>query len=175
MGKISLVFLLLMVIVSGCTTIHTAVLSGNLPKVKSMLEKDPALVNEREGRYGEFPLHQAAYIGSTDMVLFLLSKGADVNAKNKIGSTALMYAALKGNTETVKVLLEQGANVNAKNNGDFTALMSAALGYTPPAPVVYSRPSYYNPPPYTYTPPPPIPPLYSPPLPPPPPRGLPGY
>lgn len=41
----------------------------------------------------------------------LLDSGANVNAKNNIGDTALMYAAVDGRIESVKILLSHGANI----------------------------------------------------------------
>lgn len=56
--------------------------------------------------------------------------GADVNAQNGNGSTALMYAAFSGKASVAEVLLKAGANVNHTNNNGHTALMSAAAhGY----------------------------------------------
>ena len=56
----------------------------------------------------------------------LLAKGADVNAKNNAGSTALMAASEKGHKEVVELLLAKGADVNAKANAGWTALMYAS-------------------------------------------------
>jgi len=61
-------------------------------------------------------------------VELLLKKGANVNAKDKYGGTALMYAAVKGHKEVVELLIENGADVNAKNIMGKTALMSASRG-----------------------------------------------
>ena len=57
----------------------------------------------------------------------LLALGADVNAKNTKGYTALMGAAIKGHTAIVRALLaKEGIDVNAKDNEGYTALMCAA-------------------------------------------------
>jgi hypothetical protein len=55
----------------------------------------------------------------------LIDNGADVNAKDNDGWTALMYAAFSGYTETAEVLIDNGADVNAKDNDGLTALMIA--------------------------------------------------
>jgi hypothetical protein len=55
----------------------------------------------------------------------LLSKGADVNARNGNQSTVLAMAASRGSEEIVDVLLSEGADVNASNDRGWTALMLA--------------------------------------------------
>ena len=57
-----------------------------------------------------------------------LSFGADVNAKDEDGWTALMYAARNPNSEIMSALLKSGADVNAGTNEGYTALMAAAAG-----------------------------------------------
>jgi len=54
-----------------------------------------------------------------------LAKGADVNAQNEDGDTALMFAAGNGHIEIVQELLAKGADVNAKDRYGKTALMWA--------------------------------------------------
>jgi ankyrin repeat protein len=56
----------------------------------------------------------------------LLEKGAEVDATDTSGETALMFAAGRGKAEVVRVLLEQGAEVDAINKIGEAALMMAA-------------------------------------------------
>ena len=51
-----------------------------------------------------------------------LMAGADINAKDKWGNTALMLASRYGHTDIVKMLIEAGANVNVKDKNGNTAL-----------------------------------------------------
>ena len=46
----------------------------------------------------------------------LISRGADINAKNKNGLTAAHYAAMHGDISILKVLGENGADMNIANN-----------------------------------------------------------
>lgn len=72
-------------------------------------------------------LIEAAERGVLPLVKALLDKGADVNAKEKDGKTALMGGAYGGSPEIIKALIERGAEVNAKEDEGWTALMVAAL------------------------------------------------
>jgi ankyrin repeat protein len=49
------------------------------------------------------------------MALALLDRGANPNASDKQGTTAIMYPAQEGNEEVAKALLDKGADVHAKN------------------------------------------------------------
>ncbi len=69
---------------------------------------------------GDTFLIAASRQGSLKIVKSLIGYGADVNAKNNDGRTALM---LTSNLEIAKLLIDSGADVNAKNNDGGTALM----------------------------------------------------
>ena len=70
----------------------------------------------------------------------LLARGADVNAEDLDGDTALHGAAQTGNVEIMQVLLDKGANVNAQNNSGGTPLMwSAVYGHDDAARLLLSR------------------------------------
>jgi ankyrin repeat protein len=59
-----------------------------------------------------FPLHSAAYEGQNEAAEVLLNQGADVNATDGYGRTALWHAALGGHADTARLLISRGANVN---------------------------------------------------------------
>jgi len=58
-------------------------------------------------------------------VLQLIQEGADVNAKDREGKTALIIAAEKNLPEVVKLLVAAGADINAKDKQKRTALVVA--------------------------------------------------
>ncbi|KAK6511587.1 hypothetical protein TWF481_000502 [Arthrobotrys musiformis] len=62
--------------------------------------------------------HAVAWLGNEDIIEMLLAAGADPNAANDNGLTALHLAASVGNLEAVKLLLEAGADVNAQGHID---------------------------------------------------------
>jgi ankyrin repeat protein len=80
-------------------------------------------VNAKDGRETTLLQHAAA-VGSTESVKLLLESGADVNAQNPLGSSALTLAA--GQPEKVKLLVAKGANVNAATKLGRTPLMLAS-------------------------------------------------
>jgi outer membrane protein assembly factor BamB len=58
----------------------------------------------------------------------LIDKGANVNAKNEIGVTALWIAAGKRNLEVVELLIRAGADVNARDLIWYETPLSQAVG-----------------------------------------------
>ncbi len=73
----------------------------------------------------------AAALAQADEVAAIIKKGANVNADDENGETALMKAAgskRKGRVDTVRCLIEAGANVNRKDKSGNTALMCAVSG-----------------------------------------------
>jgi len=94
------------------STIHLAAYMGDLPKVKTFIEKGVA-VNEKQAD-GSTALHCAAAGGQKEVAQLLLARGADLNAQATDGSTPLHTAVFcSDDAETVKLLIANGADVNA--------------------------------------------------------------
>ncbi len=70
-------------------------------------------------------LHDAARGGDVDQVKLLLSKGADVNLRNRMNWTPLHTAVQNRKHEVIELLIAEGADINAKNNRGLTPLMAA--------------------------------------------------
>jgi hypothetical protein len=76
------------------------------------------------------------YSGHSEIVEFLLSRGADVNALSVTG-TPLSVASFKGHASTVKILLQHNADVLFKIFFDllafnFSSLFCCILQLSPP-------------------------------------------
>lgn len=70
------------------------------------------------------PLLYAADYGLVDVVKMMLEAGADVNARNEYGDTALTLCSLTMNDDIVKILLATpGIDVNIRNKDGDTALL----------------------------------------------------
>ncbi len=81
----------------------------------SSLVKAGANVNVEGHLSGSTPLMSAAEInGAVGLVKLLLEAGAEVNARDNVGLTALMCAVNRGNGPVVKLLLKAGADVHPR-------------------------------------------------------------
>jgi ankyrin repeat protein len=100
---------------------------GELSRVKEWVEQQPDLISAYAPD-GFQPLGLAAFFGQTDVVEFLLGKGAEVNSPshNQMRVTPLHSAIANKRTEIVRLLLDHGADVNAAQADDFTPLHEAA-------------------------------------------------
>lgn len=93
---------------------------------------DMADLGRDRGSIGTTPLHVAAEEGQVDLVMLLISKGADVHAMDKIGATPLHVAVKAKKSEAEKVnlvhlLLEKGADRTTGDCDGRTALHYAAV------------------------------------------------
>jgi ankyrin repeat protein len=73
---------------------------------------------------GATPLIQAAIYADADLIEWLLDRGADVNAADEAGTTALMVAA--GDPAKVRLLLARDAKVDAQSRFGRTPLLVAS-------------------------------------------------
>lgn len=95
-------------------------------EITRFLVEKGADVNSGDPETGETPLI-AAVGSSLDNVRFLLSRGADPNATDHSGRSALWRAVvMETNSGYITLLAEHGANVNAQDSDGRTPLMYAS-------------------------------------------------
>ena len=91
-----------------------AVRTGDLAGVREFVENRTFPANYVEpGINKRTPLHWAADYGKVDVIEYLLSKGANIEAKDNYGNTPLFAAIYEGHDAAVAALLAKGANKNA--------------------------------------------------------------
>jgi ankyrin repeat protein len=122
----SLVFAALLLLASiqayGAADLFQAVRNNDLPVLRTAVA-DKANLDARGPRQATLLMHAAAF-GNPRSMKILLDAGADPNAKDSFGATALVWAA--GDAAKAKLLVERGADVNAQTVQGRTPLIVAA-------------------------------------------------
>jgi len=112
---------------NGITVLRHAVMKGANELVALALAKK-ADIRAAEPRNGKTVLHEAALRGYSAIVKDLLTAGADKNAKDNKGRTALSYALKYGNGAAADVLKKAGAaEVPWETNLDDAAYLKKPL------------------------------------------------
>src|SRR5688572_30213621 len=99
--------------------------AGDLKGTDRIL-RDPTVLEMRDAS-GTTPLMYAAVYMDHRGLDLLLRKGANANATNQAGASALLWAAT--DLQKIRLLLQHGANVNAASTIGNTPLIVAALQY----------------------------------------------
>jgi ankyrin repeat protein len=107
------------------TDLNTLKTAGDIVAYDRVLPWDCAV--ECRGRRGVRPLHLAAIAGDSEAVCWLLSAGADCDAKDAKGCTALFRACQHGSSQAAQHLLDAGANYLLQNQSLETPLYIASL------------------------------------------------
>ena len=74
---------------AGASALHVAVLKNNPEIVSILLESGADIDIRARDDFGGSPLEWAVFFAVKDMAVFLVESGADVNAKNAIGTTPI--------------------------------------------------------------------------------------
>jgi ankyrin repeat protein len=91
--------------------IYSAMSLGELDLIRSLVEENPDALERRMSRFedGRTPLHFAIDRKRYDILDLLIELGADLEAENDSGQTALAVAMLQGDKEAMRRLHEAGA------------------------------------------------------------------
>lgn len=107
---------------SGFTPLIIAAYRNQVEAVKFLLDhKADVNASSPEGPV----ILGVCYKGDRDLAALLIAKGADVNAQNSNGTTALIYATLANTPELVELLLKHGAKKELAEKSGRTALSIA--------------------------------------------------
>ena len=111
-----------------------AVMYGNYDDAQELLDQgyDPDVMCENETHTVPL-LFIAIEDDDLDMVELLVDNGADVNAMDEDGNTALMVSLQTHNLKMVSFLLRKHVNVNTRNMRNETALQLANMYNWPEA------------------------------------------
>ncbi|CAM9517433.1 unnamed protein product [Ectocarpus fasciculatus] len=110
-----------------CGVLHQAAYDGHERLVDDLLigRADP---NRPCKAFGATPLHEAAGSGHVEIVSTLLLTGADKDALDGDGDSAMMWAADWGHLAVVETLLKTGANYDVRGaTTGYSALDNAAI------------------------------------------------
>jgi len=114
----------------GRIPLHWAASIGSQMLVDYLLDHDSMVgLVDASDEANWTPLIIAASAGKLEIVETLIGKGADVNAKNSGGHSALQYAASKNHAEIVELLIANNADPNIADEMSSTpAHRAASLG-----------------------------------------------
>lgn len=111
--------------------VFEAIREHNPKRLIELLNRDTTLVKSLDSD-GRTPLHVAAACQDKEMVQLLIGKGADVNARDKVGASPLHWSMPcfadetgKDMRDVVEILIAHGADVKAKSNNGNTPLHGA--------------------------------------------------
>jgi ankyrin repeat protein len=100
--------------------IFSAIAAGDLDVIRTLIEQQPEALDERlSSRYhGQSPLHFAITRGRRDILDLLIEMGADLEAPDINGQTALEYALLRNDGGAAARLKASGAQLTRRTASD---------------------------------------------------------
>ena len=109
--------------------LHEAAISGNLTKVKEIIDKSPTRSINQLDKERETALMKASKYGHAHIVSYLLGKHADVHPTNGTNETALILASQAGSNEIVKMLIAAHSNIHHRGQMGTPIIMAAQEGH----------------------------------------------
>jgi ankyrin repeat protein len=113
----------------GFTALHFAAYFGATAAIDVLLRAGANREAVTQNFLANMPLHAAAAGGRIESVRLLLQAGADPNARQHAGYTALMTAAFSNRRDLVEVFIAFNADVSLRNDeGKTAADVAASVG-----------------------------------------------
>jgi ankyrin repeat protein len=112
----------------GWTPLHLAGFFNHPALTEALLTYGAEVNAQSRNALANAPLHAAAAGRSRESVRILLEHGADANARQHGGWTALHAASQTGDVELVRLLIASGADVQARADNNQNALDLAMTG-----------------------------------------------
>jgi cytochrome c551/c552 len=103
--------------------LNALIRAGDAHAIDALLTAKPKSASAR-GLHGTTPLMAAALYGDAALVKRLIAAGADPNARNAAGATALMWAT--PDVQKIQLLLDAGADVNARSDDRRSPVVAAS-------------------------------------------------
>ncbi len=100
--------------------------SGDALKVKSLLQKNPELINTTDGGLRATALHWACIYGRKEVAAVILDYNPDVNREELHAGTTMHWAAHFDDAEVIGWLLDHEADIDHVNNYGRTPFLVAA-------------------------------------------------
>jgi ankyrin repeat protein len=98
---------------------------GNLQKVYEALLAGESI--HQTNAEGKTALHEAVLHKNKKIAInYLLDVGSDIEARDRLGRTALHMACITGDYDVAELLLNKGADINAADNNGNKAIHFAA-------------------------------------------------
>ncbi|XP_031331829.1 uncharacterized protein LOC116162352 [Photinus pyralis] len=104
------------------TPLRVALVDGNCAVAKLLLSHGASVDH---GNFRDSYLHHAAKLDDDSLVLDLITKGCELNARNADGHAPLSVAVLANNVAMVNLLLGQGADFAVRDKADRNLLYAA--------------------------------------------------
>jgi ankyrin repeat protein len=120
----------------GVTALHLACFYGQAETVECLLEAGADPSARARNEHGSTPLQEAASTGQLNIVLLLLAHGAEPDAADNQGWTALHLAASKGHQNVVEALLLFGTRFRRTQKGQTPRDLALANGHVETARVL---------------------------------------
>ena len=126
---------------NGNSILHYAISSAEIPVIQTILDIVGLEGMKEKDDYGETGLHiairhgfnkellRSSTSGKSLVVQFLIDNGAEIEAVDNLGQTALHLAAKLMNFVLIKLLVHAGADINARDKNGNTPLLLLITSY----------------------------------------------